>query len=114
MLVYKLRQSATRNEMCRLCNRFKGRAYNAVWFRYRRGRNVHRWGHLRFSTQKIISKGKALTTKQDLGIGISNVILTLPQDQMQRVDLVALSTTLATNAIVEGIGKYGGGHCIGV
>jgi len=67
-----------------------------------------------FSTQKIISKGKALTTKQDLGIGISNVILTLPQDQMQRVDLVALSTTLATNAIVEGIGKYGGGHCIGV
>lgn len=66
-----------------------------------------------FSTQKIISKGKVLTTKQDLGIGISNVILTLPQDQMQRVDLVALSTTLATNAIVEGIGNTVGAIVLG-
>ncbi len=66
-----------------------------------------------FTTQKIISKGKALTTKQDLGIGISNVIQSLPQDQRQKVDLVALSTTLATNAIVEGIGNTVGAIVLG-
>jgi N-methylhydantoinase A/oxoprolinase/acetone carboxylase beta subunit len=66
-----------------------------------------------FSTKKIIAKGKALTTKQDLGIGISNVILTLPPDQLRRVDLVSLSTTLATNAIVEGIGNTVGAIVLG-
>lgn len=66
-----------------------------------------------FSTKKIISKGKALTTKQDLGIGISNVILKLPQNQLQSVDLVSLSTTLATNAIVEGIGNTVGAIVLG-
>jgi N-methylhydantoinase A/oxoprolinase/acetone carboxylase beta subunit len=66
-----------------------------------------------FSTKKIIAKGKALTTKQDLGIGISNVILTLPPDQLRRVALVSLSTTLATNAIVEGIGNTVGAIVLG-
>lgn len=56
------------------------------------------------SKKEIVCKAKALTTKEDLTIGIRNCIQNLDFDKMEEVVLVSLSTTLATNAIVEGRG----------
>jgi N-methylhydantoinase A/oxoprolinase/acetone carboxylase beta subunit len=50
-------------------------------------------------------KAKALTTKWDFTIGIENALAQLDPDHMAAVELVALSTTLATNAIVENEGQ---------
>jgi N-methylhydantoinase A/oxoprolinase/acetone carboxylase beta subunit len=50
-------------------------------------------------------KAKALTTKWDFTIGIENALSQLDPDQLSEVALVALSTTLATNAIVENEGQ---------
>jgi N-methylhydantoinase A/oxoprolinase/acetone carboxylase beta subunit len=55
--------------------------------------------------QKTLCKRKALTTKWDFTIGIEEALSGLDQHLLQQVDLVALSTTLATNAIVEGDGQ---------
>jgi N-methylhydantoinase A/oxoprolinase/acetone carboxylase beta subunit len=51
------------------------------------------------------SKAKALTTRWDFTIGIENALAKLDQEQLASVELVALSTTLATNAIVENEGQ---------
>ena len=56
------------------------------------------------SSRKILCKAKALTTKDDLTIGLKNCLKNLEFDKMEEVSLVSLSTTLATNAIVEGRG----------
>lgn len=57
-----------------------------------------------FETGHVLSSAKALTTKHDLAVGIreamGRVLSACPAD----VRLVSLSTTLATNAIVEGNG----------
>ena len=53
---------------------------------------------------RIISKAKSLTTRQDLSLGISDVIRQMHFDEGEKIEFVALSTTLATNAIVEGRG----------
>ncbi len=58
-----------------------------------------------FSTKNILSKSKALTTKWDYAIGITDALEQLPREQLEQVDLVSVSTTLATNAIVEGHGS---------
>ncbi|MEX1300887.1 MAG: hydantoinase/oxoprolinase family protein [Desulfotignum sp.] len=50
-------------------------------------------------------KAKALTTKWDFTIGIENALAQLIPDHLASVELVALSTTLATNAIVENEGQ---------
>jgi N-methylhydantoinase A/oxoprolinase/acetone carboxylase beta subunit len=60
-------------------------------------------------TGEILSKAKSLTTKHDLSIGIKQAILSVLKDEQKpvsadTVSLVALSTTLATNAIAEGHG----------
>ncbi|MCL5275858.1 MAG: hydantoinase/oxoprolinase family protein, partial [Chloroflexi bacterium] len=56
----------------------------------------------------VLNTAKALTTKYDLAVGIRNAInVVLPSDGAAGppdVRLVSLSTTLATNAIVEGHG----------
>ena len=52
----------------------------------------------------IISKAKSLTTREDLSIGISDVIRRMNFTDGEEIEFVALSTTLATNAIVEGRG----------
>ena len=55
----------------------------------------------------VIAKAKSLTTRHDLAIGIGNAIrATLDQADINRADITfaALSTTLATNALVEGHG----------
>lgn len=60
------------------------------------------------ASRTVIAKAKAPTTHHDLSIGISGAIdavlraaATIPSD----IELVSLSTTLATNALVEGKGR---------
>ncbi len=54
-----------------------------------------------FSKQMVLAKGKALTTYEDLSVGIGNALDSLPESLLQQAEIVALSTTLATNASVE-------------
>ena len=57
------------------------------------------------SSDKIIAYGKALTTQTNLATGIENALKQLPATAMTHIRLVSLSTTLATNAVVEGRGS---------
>lgn len=54
-----------------------------------------------FKEQKIISRAKSLTTKWKYSEGIMAAVRQLPSEVLKTVDLVSLSTTLVTNAIVE-------------
>ena len=58
-----------------------------------------------FAEDKVLEKAKALTTKWDFSEGISNALNRLSPEHLARVGLVSVSTTLATNAIVEGRGQ---------
>jgi len=59
----------------------------------------------------IVSKAKALTTRGDLAIGVADALAAVleatgaPAATARATTLVSLSTTLATNAIVEGHGS---------
>lgn len=59
---------------------------------------------LDLDNHQVIAKSKVLTTHDNLTEGISNCIRGLKCDDFEAVRVVALSTTLATNAIVEGRG----------
>ena len=61
-----------------------------------------------FTTQKTHSKNKDLTTKWDFSIGIDKALAGLDEGKLNQVELVSVSTTLATNAIVEGEGQKAG------
>lgn len=52
----------------------------------------------------VLHTAKALTTADDLSRGIENCMRTLRFSQWKHIGMVGLSTTLATNAIVEGQG----------
>ena len=55
----------------------------------------------------VIGTGKSLTTRQDLSIGVGGAIdrvLEAFDGDASDIGLVSLSTTLATNAVVEGVG----------
>ncbi len=52
-----------------------------------------------------LCKAKSLTTKWDFTIGIGKALKHLDPQALGRVELTALSTTLATNAIVENQGQ---------
>jgi len=54
--------------------------------------------------QQVIATHKSLTTAFDLTVGIGNAISAMPADLLNQIDLVALSTTLSTNSVVEGRG----------
>lgn len=54
-----------------------------------------------FENKKILSHAKALTTKEDLSVGIGNALDGLDVDLIGQAELISLSTTLATNACVE-------------
>lgn len=62
---------------------------------------------LRHDSDGVLASAKALTTRHDLSIGIGEAVRTVLEQGVSptNVDLVALSTTLATNAIVEGQGS---------
>ncbi|MEN6581764.1 MAG: DUF1638 domain-containing protein [Armatimonadota bacterium] len=53
---------------------------------------------------KLLAKAKALTTYHDLVEGIRNALSQLPSELLDSVQVTSLSTTLATNSIVEGRG----------
>ena len=57
-----------------------------------------------FNERKILGSAKALTTKEDLSIGIGNALDELPSEMLNQADIISLSTTLATNACVENKG----------
>ena len=67
---------------------------------------------------KVVARAKAITTKGDLAIGVTEAITQavaqLPQGlRAQDIRLVSVSTTLATNAVVEGHGSAVGVVLIG-
>ncbi len=51
--------------------------------------------------QGVLASAKALTTKADLSIGLGEALSSLPEDLVAKAGLVSVSTTLATNALVE-------------
>lgn len=53
----------------------------------------------------LLGKAKALTTRHNLAIGIRDAIERVVTQSTPPIQLVSLSTTLATNAIVEGQGS---------
>jgi len=55
-----------------------------------------------FEENKVVSKAKALTTRWKFSEGIMEAVNKLPSDELRKVELTAVSTTLVTNAIVEG------------
>ncbi len=67
-------------------------------------------------TQGILAKAKALTTRHDLAIGIAEAldkVIEASGVSVEAIGLVSLSTTLATNALVEGQGGRAGLVMIG-
>ena len=58
-----------------------------------------------FENEKVIGTAKSITVKEDLTTGINGAIEQLPPEVFDMVKLVSLSTTLATNACVEGKGS---------
>lgn len=55
-----------------------------------------------FAKDRVISTGKALTTKWDYTIGIVRSVEQLGCEFSSDIEMISVSTTLATNAIVEG------------
>ncbi|MFR7990954.1 MAG: hydantoinase/oxoprolinase N-terminal domain-containing protein, partial [Anaerovoracaceae bacterium] len=53
---------------------------------------------------RVLSYGKTLTTKNDLKEGILKALSELDQELVKKARYLSLSTTLATNACVEGKG----------
>lgn len=64
-------------------------------------------------TGSVLAKAKSMTTREDLSIGIRGALTGLDCDLVARAGLVALSSTLATNSVVEGKGCRVGLVCIG-
>ncbi len=60
-----------------------------------------------FIDEKVMARAKALTTKNNLVEGILESLGGLPASLLPEIGLVSLSTTLATNACVEGKGSRG-------
>ena len=54
-----------------------------------------------FHNKKILDSAKALTTKNDLSVGILGALDQIAPQYLHQAEMVALSTTLATNACVE-------------
>jgi len=54
--------------------------------------------------RKLLAKAKSLTTYHNLIEGISGALAQLPSELLSQVGITSLSTTLATNSIVEGRG----------
>ncbi len=61
-----------------------------------------------FRDRRVVAKSKALTTRWDFALGICRALDRLDATSLAAVQLVAVSTTLATNAIVEREGQQVG------
>ncbi|MDQ7096112.1 hydantoinase/oxoprolinase family protein [Desulfosporosinus sp. PR] len=68
---------------------------------------------INLSSKEIKAKAKAFTTPGDLTVGIRECIDNLQGLDKEKIDLVALSTTLATNSVVENRGSRVGLLLIG-
>jgi N-methylhydantoinase A/oxoprolinase/acetone carboxylase beta subunit len=67
-------------------------------------------------TKGVVAKAKSLTTRHDLSVGIAGAVeavLEQAKAPASAISLVSLSTTLATNALVEGQGGRAGLVMIG-
>ncbi|RWO32418.1 MAG: hydantoinase/oxoprolinase family protein [Mesorhizobium sp.] len=65
------------------------------------------WSEAGGANGKVLAKAKALTTRHDLAVGISgavDAVLQKAATDPAAIKLVSMSTTLATNALVEGQG----------
>lgn len=60
---------------------------------------------LEYHSRRVLSAHKSLTTKHDFSIGIERVMQAIQIENPSAIRMVAISTTLATNAIAEGKGK---------
>ena len=60
---------------------------------------------LEYHSRQVLASHKSLTTKRDLSIGIERVIEGIDIQDPSAIQMVSVSTTLATNAIAEGKGK---------
>lgn len=58
-----------------------------------------------WATRHVVAKAKAPTTHWDYALGIGGALDRLPAELLRQVENVSVSTTLATNAIVEGRGQ---------
>lgn len=55
-------------------------------------------------SNEVLLAVKSLTTRHDLTIGIGESLRKIPTEHLADIELVSLSTTLTTNAVVEGNG----------
>ena len=53
-----------------------------------------------FESGQVMAGAKSLTTKEELFLGICGALDKLPEELLSKVQLVSLSTTLATNACI--------------
>ncbi|WP_406670197.1 hydantoinase/oxoprolinase N-terminal domain-containing protein [Methanolobus sp. ZRKC4] len=60
---------------------------------------------VRDSDGSVVDSNKSLTTYPDLVVGIRNAIDGLDSQYLEKVSLVSVSTTLATNTVLEGTGS---------
>lgn len=60
---------------------------------------------LEYDTRRVLATHKSLTTRYDFSVGIEAVIDAIQIDNPAAIQMVSISTTLATNAIAEGKGK---------
>ena len=60
---------------------------------------------LDYYSHRVLASHKSLTTKRDFSIGIEAVIQGIRIDDPSAIQMVSISTTLATNAIAEGKSK---------
>lgn len=61
----------------------------------------------------VLQKSKALTTRDDLSVGVGNTLVGFGRELLNKAAMVSLSSTLATNSIVEGKGCRVGLICVG-
>lgn len=54
-----------------------------------------------YETREVLATAKARTTPNDLSLGIARCLDAFPEVNLSSIKLISLSTTLATNAIVE-------------
>lgn len=58
-----------------------------------------------FNKNRVVKGAKSVTVKEDLKLGIIDVLDQMPRNLLEKVGMISLSTTLATNACVEDKGS---------